>query len=90
VCSANDDPTTYTAPEPQRPRTYLLSGSVPPPRVAASVALATLGTLISEFEDAFYRSNRDPEIAIELNVLRHARDAVALAEAEYADGTVRG
>jgi len=94
MCSANvrNEP-PYDPPTPTRPRTYVLSGSVPPARVAASVALATLGTLLSEAEsllaDAYndYPSDRQ---RLRVYVLREARDAVARAEAEYADGTVRG
>ena len=96
MCSANDDPSMIDPPgwnaatAPMRPRRYVLSGDVQPVQPRPSVALATLGTLITEFEKTYERSGRDPEIALELSALRLARDEVARAEAEYADGTVRG
>jgi hypothetical protein len=93
VCSANDDPSTYTAPTPTKPRTYLLSGSVPPARVGASVALAVLGEMLSDAEDAWDKAHdrRTRELALQrIGILTAARDRITAAEAEYADGTVRG
>ena len=93
MCSANDDPSYFTAPTPQRPRVYELSGSVPPPRVAASVALAVLGEMLTEAEGAWDKAHdlRTTELAMQrIGILQDARDRIAKAEAEYADGTVRG
>jgi hypothetical protein len=86
VCSANvrNEP-PYDPPMPTKPRVYVLSGSVPPARVAASVALAVLGEMLSEEE-----RGGGPGTAFRYSALLEARDRVARAEAEYADGTVRG
>ena len=62
MCSQADDPTTYDAPTPVRPRTYVLSGDRPTIREAAlaratdervaSVAVLTLADMISGAEAA--------------------------------------
>jgi len=97
MCSANvrNEP-PYDPPTPTRPRTYLLSGSVPPARVAASVALAVIGEMLTKAENDVENFQRlrlpfSREYAYErVVVLREARDRITAAEAEYADGTVRG
>lgn len=88
MCSANvrNEP-PYDPPTPQRPRTYLLSGSVPPARVTASIALAVIGEMLSEVETADIVT---PAGDVATATLHEARRRIAEAEAEYADGTVRG
>lgn len=79
MCSQLDDPTTYDAPEPVRPRTYRLSGDRPEPRrEPASVALAVLGTMIDEADEAFMQTG---DALVRGSILREVRDRVRSAEA---------
>jgi hypothetical protein len=91
VCSANDDPTYFTAPTPTRPRTYVLSGArtvhVEAGTGRGSIALAVLGEMLTEAEG---RRDRSMTSDARLLALLEARDRIRAAEAEYADGTVRG
>jgi hypothetical protein len=76
VCSQADVP-PYDIPEPQPPRVYRLAGDAPEePR--GSVALAVLGTLITEEESRPRYYGRWH--AGYLFALREARDAVAAVE----------
>jgi hypothetical protein len=92
VCSQTDDPSMIDPPgwnaatAPTRPRTYVLSGSVPPARVAASIALAVIGEMLSEAEAISPKPMSLRQVAVD--TLREARRRIAEAEAEYADGTV--
>jgi hypothetical protein len=76
MCSSHgyDDPTTYSAPEPTRPRVYDLAGEKPEPR--GSVALAVIGELIQQAEDREWVYSADA-----LTVLYEARLRIAKAEA---------
>jgi hypothetical protein len=94
MCSANvrNEP-PYDPPTPTRPTVYRLSGDVPPARVAASVALAVLGEMLTEAEAWQAKTERVDsliEAGERIRALHEARDRIAKAEAEYADGTVRG
>lgn len=80
MCSANDDPTTYS-----QPRSYVLSGGEQP---RPSVALAVLGTMLTEAEADLrmvMNSKAGPTTVAMANVtvdaLRRARNKVADAEA---------
>ena len=79
----NDDPTTYDG--PTRPRRYVLSGDKPEP---SSIALAVLGTMLSEAEDdlrVVENSKTGPTTTamarVVVDALRRARNRVAEAEA---------
>lgn len=82
MCSQADEPTGWSddlvAPEPTAPRVYRLSGDKPPePR--ESVALAVIGSMLSEAESIV--SARPPFYqAVAAEVLREARDRIADAE----------
>lgn len=87
MCSQGDDPTTYDAPEPQKPRAYVLSGSKrtfadPQP----SVALAVIGEMLNDAEHILETSVRGSDVALAFGqrivALREARERVAAAEAE--------
>ena len=84
MCSAMDDPTTFDAPEPTRPRVYVLAGDAPTvPEPKPSVALAVLGALLNEAEWDLERCMTASErtvVGTRISVLSEARDRVAEAE----------
>ena len=81
MCSQMDDPTQYDAPEPTRPRAYVLSGSSrnsigePQP----SIALAVIGDMLEE-ADALPPFH-DYQIGFR-QALLEARERVSEAEAK--------
>jgi hypothetical protein len=84
MCSQADDPTTYD-PKPTAPRRYVLAGGEEP---QASVALAVLGTMLTEAESdwrAFEEGRAGPTTLamarVQVDTLRRARNRVADAEA---------
>lgn len=83
MCSQMDDPTQYDAPEPTRPRAYVLSGSsrnsIGEPR--PSIALAVLGDLLTEAEQLAIALPDSIVVRAEVDTLRNARNRVADAEA---------
>jgi hypothetical protein len=78
MCSANDDPTTYDLPEPRPPRRLVSAGD---PLGRGSVALAVLGEMLNDAENALARP-LSWTAQTRVDALREARDKVAAAEAQ--------
>lgn len=88
MCSQMDDPSQYSAPEPVKPRTYVLSGDAAGAELRAaalehrpaSLALAVLGEMLTEAEQAEDAGAWPLSNTVE--TLREARNRVMAAEAK--------